>query len=79
MFHVIVTCNGTPEIRRVLNGLDRLMSWVSELKARLEVDGWRERPLAEFHSTHRGQPAVPIEASKMARQRIAAGERRPGR
>ena len=79
VFDVVVTCHGAPEIRRVLNGLDMLMSWVSELRARLEADGWRDRPLVEFESSHRPGGKTPSPRSTRTRQRIAAGERWPGR
>jgi hypothetical protein len=79
VFQVVVTCNGTAEVRRVLNGLDMLMWWAAELRARLEADGWRERPLAEFEASHQPGGKTPTPASKTARQRIAAGERRPRR
>lgn len=79
VFDVVVTCNGALEIRRVLNGLDMLMSWVSELRARLEAEGWREHPLAEFESSHQPGAKTPRPRSSTTRQRIAAGERWPGR
>lgn len=42
VFHVLLTCNGRPEIRRLMHGIDTLVSWSEGVKARLQADGWRE-------------------------------------
>lgn len=42
VFHLLLTCNGRPEIRRLMHGIDTLVSWSEGVKARLQADGWRE-------------------------------------
>jgi hypothetical protein len=42
LFQVLLTCGGRPEIRRLVHGIDRLMVWSDGVKARLQVDGWRD-------------------------------------
>lgn len=42
IFHVLLTHNGRPEIRRVVHGIDLLVAWSESVKARLQADGRRE-------------------------------------
>ena len=42
VFQVVLTCNGRPEIRRLMHGIETLVSWSEGVKARLQADGWRE-------------------------------------
>jgi hypothetical protein len=42
VFHVLLTHNGRPEIRRLMQGIDLLVSWSEGVKARLQV-GWVAR------------------------------------
>ena len=42
VFQVLLTCNDKPEIRRLVHGIDMLISWSEGVKACLRADGWRE-------------------------------------
>lgn len=42
VFHVLLTYNGRPEIRRLVHGIDMLIARSEGVKARLQADGWRE-------------------------------------
>jgi len=42
VFQVLLTYNRRPEIRRLVHGIDMLVSWSEGVKARLQADGWRE-------------------------------------
>lgn len=47
VFHVLLTHNGRAEIRRLVHGIDMLVSWSENVKARLQADGWRDVDVPE--------------------------------
>jgi hypothetical protein len=42
IFHVVLTHKGRSEIRRLVHGIDVLVSWSEGVKVRLQADGWHE-------------------------------------
>ena len=60
VFHVLLTHNGRSEIRRLVHGIDLLVSWSEGVKARLQADGWREVDMPKASRGIRGR--VPHES-----------------
>jgi hypothetical protein len=47
VFHVLLTHNGRAEIRRLMHGIDMLVSWSENVRACLQADGWRDVDVPE--------------------------------
>jgi hypothetical protein len=55
IFHVLLTHKGRSEIRRLVHGIDLLVSWSEGVKARLQADGWREVDVPKASRRIRGR------------------------
>ena len=79
IFHVLVTCNGRPGIRRRMRGMDTLVSWSESLKERLRAAGWYEVDSPE--QVHRGLAATSratlIRFANLASEDVHAHRDRP--